>query len=171
MATSAAHTTGVTTEAEPAPPATLQGAASLRPLPAVRLPRSPTMPRPNRPAYLGNQIPVSEMNPNSLAFVKAVFGRNAHRDSRNRSHHRQLADHRSHPPDRVQLHRPHRPAYRHEGLHLLPLLRHSVVRRPPQHAAHALHLDSDSLPAVRRELDARLQPDHHHAGAVRPDPC
>jgi hypothetical protein len=29
---------------------------------------------PYRPAYLGNQIPVSEMNPYSLAFVKAVFG-------------------------------------------------------------------------------------------------
>jgi len=29
---------------------------------------------PYRPAYLGNQIPVGEMNPNSLAFIKAVFG-------------------------------------------------------------------------------------------------
>jgi hypothetical protein len=29
---------------------------------------------PRRPGYLGNQIPVSEMNPYSLAFVKAVFG-------------------------------------------------------------------------------------------------
>ncbi len=29
---------------------------------------------PYRPAYRGNQIPVSEMNPYSLAFVKAVFG-------------------------------------------------------------------------------------------------
>jgi hypothetical protein len=29
---------------------------------------------PYRPAYLGNQIPVSEMNPYSLAFIKAVFG-------------------------------------------------------------------------------------------------
>ncbi len=28
---------------------------------------------PRRPAYLGNQIPVSELNPYSLAFVKAVF--------------------------------------------------------------------------------------------------
>ena len=28
---------------------------------------------PNRPAYLGNQIPVSEANPNALAFVKAIF--------------------------------------------------------------------------------------------------
>jgi hypothetical protein len=30
--------------------------------------------RPNRPAFPGNQIPVSKMNPYSLAFVKAVFG-------------------------------------------------------------------------------------------------
>ena len=29
---------------------------------------------PARPGYLGNQIPTSEMNPYSLAFVKAVFG-------------------------------------------------------------------------------------------------
>jgi len=29
---------------------------------------------PRRPGYLGNQIPVSEMNPYSLAFVNAVFG-------------------------------------------------------------------------------------------------
>src|SRR5580704_6525282 len=29
---------------------------------------------PRRPGYLGNQIPVSEMNQYSLAFVKAVFG-------------------------------------------------------------------------------------------------
>ncbi len=29
---------------------------------------------PRRPGYLGNQIPVSEMNPYSLAFVKAEFG-------------------------------------------------------------------------------------------------
>ena len=29
---------------------------------------------PSRPGYLGNQIPVSELNPYSLAFVKAVFG-------------------------------------------------------------------------------------------------
>jgi hypothetical protein len=29
---------------------------------------------PRRPGYLGNQIPVSEMNPHSLAFIKAVFG-------------------------------------------------------------------------------------------------
>jgi Carboxypeptidase regulatory-like domain len=29
---------------------------------------------PYRPAYRGNQIPISEMNPYSLAFVKAVFG-------------------------------------------------------------------------------------------------
>ncbi len=29
---------------------------------------------PRRPGYLGNQIPVSEMNPYSLAFIKAVFG-------------------------------------------------------------------------------------------------
>jgi Carboxypeptidase regulatory-like domain len=29
---------------------------------------------PSRPGYLGNQIPVSEMNPYSLAFVNAVFG-------------------------------------------------------------------------------------------------
>ena len=29
---------------------------------------------PYRPAYLGNQIPVSEFNPYSLAFIKAVFG-------------------------------------------------------------------------------------------------
>jgi hypothetical protein len=29
---------------------------------------------PRRPGYLGNQIPVSEINPNSLAFVNAVFG-------------------------------------------------------------------------------------------------
>jgi hypothetical protein len=28
---------------------------------------------PNRPAYLGNQIPVSEVNPNSMAFVRAIF--------------------------------------------------------------------------------------------------
>ena len=28
---------------------------------------------PNRPAYLGNQIPISELNPYSLAFVNAVF--------------------------------------------------------------------------------------------------
>ena len=28
---------------------------------------------PNRPAYLGNQIPVSEANPNALAFIKAIF--------------------------------------------------------------------------------------------------
>jgi hypothetical protein len=28
---------------------------------------------PNRPAYLGNQIPVSEANPFSLAFIKAIF--------------------------------------------------------------------------------------------------
>ncbi|MES2390702.1 MAG: carboxypeptidase regulatory-like domain-containing protein [Acidobacteriota bacterium] len=28
---------------------------------------------PSRPAYLGNQIPVSEVNANALAFVKAVF--------------------------------------------------------------------------------------------------
>ena len=30
-------------------------------------------PKPNRPAYLGNQIPVSETNQYSLAFIKAVF--------------------------------------------------------------------------------------------------
>jgi hypothetical protein len=30
--------------------------------------------KPNRPAFLGNQIPVSKMNPYSLAFVNAVFG-------------------------------------------------------------------------------------------------
>ena len=30
-------------------------------------------PVPNRPAYLGNQIPVSEVNANALAFVKAIF--------------------------------------------------------------------------------------------------
>lgn len=30
--------------------------------------------KPSRPGYLGNQIPVSEMNPYSLAFIKAVFG-------------------------------------------------------------------------------------------------
>ncbi len=30
---------------------------------------------PRRPGYLGNQIPVSEFNPYSLAFVKAVFGK------------------------------------------------------------------------------------------------
>lgn len=29
--------------------------------------------KPNRPAYLGNQIPVSEANPYSLAFIKAIF--------------------------------------------------------------------------------------------------
>jgi hypothetical protein len=29
---------------------------------------------PRRPGYLGNHIPVSEMNPYSLAFIKAVFG-------------------------------------------------------------------------------------------------
>jgi hypothetical protein len=29
---------------------------------------------PKRPAFLGNQIPVSKMNPYQLAFVKAVFG-------------------------------------------------------------------------------------------------
>jgi hypothetical protein len=29
---------------------------------------------PSRPAFLGNQIPTSKMNPYSLAFVKAVFG-------------------------------------------------------------------------------------------------
>lgn len=28
---------------------------------------------PRRPAYLGNQIPISELNPHSLAFVKAIF--------------------------------------------------------------------------------------------------
>jgi len=28
---------------------------------------------PNRPAYVGNQIPVSELNPSALAFVKAIF--------------------------------------------------------------------------------------------------
>ena len=28
---------------------------------------------PNRPAYLGNQIPVSEVNPQSIAFINAVF--------------------------------------------------------------------------------------------------
>jgi hypothetical protein len=33
-------------------------------------------PIPNRPAYPGNQIPVSEMNPQSLAFIQAVFGTN-----------------------------------------------------------------------------------------------
>jgi len=31
-------------------------------------------PTPNRPAFLGNQIPVSKMNAYQLAFVKAVFG-------------------------------------------------------------------------------------------------
>ena len=30
--------------------------------------------KPRRPGYLGNQIPVSEMNPQSLAFINAVFG-------------------------------------------------------------------------------------------------
>jgi hypothetical protein len=30
--------------------------------------------KPNRPAFAGNQIPVSKMNPYSLAFVQAVFG-------------------------------------------------------------------------------------------------
>ncbi|HEX4575788.1 MAG TPA: TonB-dependent receptor [Edaphobacter sp.] len=30
--------------------------------------------KPNRPAFLGNQIPVAKMNPYSLAFIKAVFG-------------------------------------------------------------------------------------------------
>ena len=29
---------------------------------------------PRRPGYLGNKIPISEMNPYSLAFIKAVFG-------------------------------------------------------------------------------------------------
>jgi hypothetical protein len=29
---------------------------------------------PRRPGYLGNQIPISEMNPDSLAFINAVFG-------------------------------------------------------------------------------------------------
>ncbi|WP_260706723.1 TonB-dependent receptor [Edaphobacter flagellatus] len=29
---------------------------------------------PNRPAFLGNQIPTAKMNPYALAFVKAVFG-------------------------------------------------------------------------------------------------
>ncbi len=28
---------------------------------------------PSRPAYLGNQIPISELNPHSLAFVNAIF--------------------------------------------------------------------------------------------------
>lgn len=28
---------------------------------------------PNRPAYLGNQIPVSELNANAIAFVRAIF--------------------------------------------------------------------------------------------------
>ncbi len=31
-------------------------------------------PTPNRPAFLGNQIPASKLNPYQLAFVKAVFG-------------------------------------------------------------------------------------------------
>ena len=31
---------------------------------------------PARPAYLGNQVPVSEFNANSLAFINAVFGKN-----------------------------------------------------------------------------------------------
>ena len=30
--------------------------------------------KPSRPSFVGNQIPVSKMNPYSLAFVKAVFG-------------------------------------------------------------------------------------------------
>jgi Carboxypeptidase regulatory-like domain len=30
--------------------------------------------KPSRPGFVGNQIPVSKMNPYSLAFVKAVFG-------------------------------------------------------------------------------------------------
>jgi outer membrane receptor protein involved in Fe transport len=29
--------------------------------------------KPNRPAYLGNQIPIQELNPSALAFVKAIF--------------------------------------------------------------------------------------------------
>jgi hypothetical protein len=31
---------------------------------------------PSRPAYLGNQVPVSEFNKNSMAFINAVFGKN-----------------------------------------------------------------------------------------------
>jgi hypothetical protein len=30
---------------------------------------------PSRPAYLGNQVPVSEFNKNSMAFINAVFGK------------------------------------------------------------------------------------------------
>ena len=32
---------------------------------------------PYRPAYLGNQVPVSEFNKNAVAFINAVFGKNA----------------------------------------------------------------------------------------------
>ena len=32
---------------------------------------------PYRPAYLGNQVPVSEFNASSMAFINAVFGKNA----------------------------------------------------------------------------------------------
>ncbi|MGH9606398.1 MAG: carboxypeptidase regulatory-like domain-containing protein [Terracidiphilus sp.] len=33
-------------------------------------------PTPARPAYLGNQVPVSEFNADSMAFINAVFGKN-----------------------------------------------------------------------------------------------
>ncbi|HEV2486528.1 MAG TPA: carboxypeptidase-like regulatory domain-containing protein [Terracidiphilus sp.] len=33
-------------------------------------------PIPNRPAYLGNQVPVSEFNKSSMALINAVFGKN-----------------------------------------------------------------------------------------------
>lgn len=31
--------------------------------------------KPNRPAYMGNQVPVSEFNKSSIAFINAVFGK------------------------------------------------------------------------------------------------
>ncbi len=55
---------------------------------------------PYRPAYLGNQIPVSEFNPYSLAFIKAVFGNATPSYLGIATTDRQLSDHRSHPPNR-----------------------------------------------------------------------
>jgi hypothetical protein len=71
---------------------------------------------PRRPGYLGNQIPVSEMNPYSLAFVKAVFG----------SATPIVIPGISPTTDNYQITSPtrqYRPTYRYEGFHLFPLCR------------------------------------------------